>query len=663
MNLSPARSGSRLDIRLDLHLDILRRGWSAALLALGLGLTGLASTAQASEADVRRVWQILDYLSVDYAGAVQDGKVVSPSEFDEMREFAKTAHDKIGKLEDKPERPGLLRETEALRASIEGKGDPAQVSAMAKSLANHLIAVYPVPLAPSAVPNLQAGSKLFASQCASCHGATGHGDGPLAKQLDPPPIAFTDRERARQRSVFALYQAISQGIAGTAMPAFGQLSEDDRWALATYIGTFAHDEALRQHGQQLWKDNEKIRAEVRGLEHFVRLTQTELAASLGEDQAAATMAYLHAQPQVLSEPQAHSLALARQRLQQSLDAYGAGKAQEAADLALSSYLDGVEPYEQALAARDDALKTQIEVAMGRYRSLIAAHAAVDEVQAAAHGIDALFGQADKTLAASKGDAAAAFFGSLTILLREGIEALLVVVAMIAFLRKAERPDVLRYVHAGWIGALAAGGVTWAIATYVVAISGANREVTEGVSSLFAAVVLLSVGIWMHQKSVAGQWQAYLRERMSQALTRRSAFFMFGLAFVAVYREVFETILFYAALWGQGNDSALLAGLASGALCLVAITVLLLRFSARLPIGQFFAASSWLVAVLAVVLTGKGIAALQEAGWIAPTTLTRPRLELLGVYPSTVGLAAQAAVLAIVLGFFYWNGRRRRTAAR
>ncbi|WP_252401090.1 FTR1 family protein, partial [Escherichia coli] len=105
---------------------------------------------------------------------------------------------------------------------------------------------------------------------------------------------------------------------------------------------------------------------------------------------------------------------------------------------------------------------------------------------------------------------------------------------------------------------------------------------------------------MHQKSVAGQWQGYLRERMSAALNRKSAFFMFGLAFVAVYREVFETILFYAALWGQGNDRAILVGLAAGVLCLAAITVLLLRFSAKLPIGKFFSASSWLVAVLAVV---------------------------------------------------------------
>lgn len=169
-------------------------------------------------------------------------------------------------------------------------------------------------------------------------------------------------------------------------------------------------------------------------------------------------------------------------------------------------------------------------------------------------------------------------------------------------------------------------------------------------------MLVSVGIWMHQKSVAGQWQVYLRERMSAALNRKSAFFMFGLAFVAVYREVFETILFYAALWGQGNDRAILVGLAAGVLCLAAITVLLLRFSAKLPIGKFFSASSWLVAVLAVVLTGKGVAALQEAGWIAPSALPSPRVELLGVYPSTIGLAAQAVVLAFVSGFFLWNGR-------
>jgi high-affinity iron transporter len=96
------------------------------------------------------------------------------------------------------------------------------------------------------------------------------------------------------------------------------------------------------------------------------------------------------------------------------------------------------------------------------------------------------------------------------LLREGLEALLIVVAMIAFLRKADRADVLPYVHGGWISALLAGVATWIAATFVIGISGASRELTEGFGSLLAAVILLSVGIWMHGKSQADEWQSYIK---------------------------------------------------------------------------------------------------------------------------------------------------------
>ena len=631
----------------------------AALLAVLAA--ALSFNARASEADVQRVWQILDYLAVDYAGAVQDGRIVSPSEFAEMQEFAQTARAKIAALDAGPEQPSLLRAADELRHAIDAKADASKVAALATQLGNRLLAAYPMPLAPAAAPDVQAGARLYAAECAGCHGAAGRGDGPLAGPLDPKPTAFTDRSRAQQRSVFALYQAVTQGIPGTAMPAFAQLSDQDRWALATFIGSFAHDPAQLARGKALWSAQPDARAAVGGLAGFVRMTEADLAAAVGPAQAAELMAYLHTEPQALAEPRTSGLSLARERLRQSVAAYQAGDAKRAADLALSSYLDGVEPYEQALAARDRALKAEIETAMGRYRSLIAAHAPAPQVQQQAGSIEPLFAAADEALAPSRADAAAAFVASLTILLREGIEALLVVVAMIAFLRKAERPELLPYVHAGWIGALALGGATWAAATWLVSISGANREVTEGLSSLFAAAVLLSVGVWMHQKSLAGQWQAYLRDRMSAALSRKSAFFLFGLAFIAVYREVFEMILFYAALWGQGTDGAIVAGLAAGAVCLAVIAFVLLRFSARLPIGQFFTFSAWLVAALAVVLTGKGIAALQEAGWIVPTAINGPRIELLGVYPSVVGLLAQAAVLVAVLAFFLRNSHRPAAA--
>ena len=494
---------------------------------------------------------------------------------------------------------------------------------------------------------------LYQAQCAACHGVTGNGDGPLGLKLEPRPVAFTDKDRARERSAFALYQAISQGIEGTAMPGFAAISEPDRWALAFFIGQFAHSNSEAVAGQKVWAENAAVRAQLTSLDALSRMTEADLAKQVGDEPASLTMAYLHMHPEAVVQKRALSFDVARQKLAQSLVAVEKGQMGPATDLALSAYLDGVEPIEPTLATRDSALMGRIETAMGKYRSLLASKAAMSELQAQVKDIDDLFKEADELLSSSA-DATAAFLGSLTILVREGLEALLVVMAMIAFLRKAERGDMLRYVHAGWIGALALGVATWGVATYFVSISGASREITEGLSSLFAAVVLLSVGMWMHQKSMAGAWQKYIHDKLSAALTRKSAWFMFGLSFIAVYREVFETILFYAALWEQGNHQAVLGGLVTGIAILAVVGVAMLRFSARLPIGKFFTWSSMLVAVLAVVLTGKGVAGLQEAGWLGVSLYNGPRIDLLGIYPSLQGVVAQLLMAILVIAGFLWN---------
>ncbi|WP_227662413.1 FTR1 family protein, partial [Klebsiella pneumoniae] len=157
-----------------------------------------------------------------------------------------------------------------------------------------------------------------------------------------------------------------------------------------------------------------------------------------------------------------------------------------------------------------------ENAMLAYRGALAS-GKLEQADATAQKLDYLFAQVDTELGADKADPLTTFIASITILLREGLEALLIVVGMVAFLKKAERTDVLPYVHAGWIVALAAGGLTWAVATYLVDLSGASREMTEGFSAIFAAVVLLGVGMWMHQKSLAGRWQAYVKQKLSSAL--------------------------------------------------------------------------------------------------------------------------------------------------
>ena len=561
----------------------------------------------------------------------------------------------------------MVAQAAELGKAIEAKASPAQVGGMARRLADGLLASYPVGAVPASAPDVASAAPLYARTCAGCHGVSGNADGPAAASLDPPPIAFTDGARAAQRSPFALYEAISQGIQGTAMTSYESLPEADRWALAYYVGNLANGADVRSRGETLWNAEPTFRQRLPDLEALTRTSQADLVAAGHTDaDAQAVLAYLRAQPNavapVTTATDVGPLALARQRLADSVRAYESGAADEAKTAALSAYLDGVEPVEPTLAARDDALMRELEAAMASYRDLLNRKAPAADAVAQAANVTALFDRAESVLANSSADRSTAFLGSFTILLREGIEALLIVIGMIAFLRKADRRDSLPAVHAGWIAALLAGVATWGVATHLVDISGANREVTEGLSALFAAAVLLSVGIWMHQKSLAGRWQQYLHAKVSAALSRRSAIFLFALAFVAVYREVFETILFFIAMWNEANSGAILGGLLAGSAVLAAVAFWMLRMSQRLPIAKFFSISSMLIAVMAVVLVGKGIAALQEAGWVGQAFVAAPRIDWLGVYPSWQSLLTQAAIAVIAALGFYFNARGARTLA-
>jgi len=621
----------------------------------------MGGIANAQTADVPTAWRLLDYLAVDYGGAVANGRIKSASEYAEMTEFSISVAERIAALPPSPAKASLVAGATRLKAVIAAKAAPEDVAGLAHGLAADLLKAYPIPLAPPRAPDLARGATLFAQNCASCHGMSGDGRGPDAAKLTTPPIAFTDIARARQRSAFALYQVIGQGIDGTAMQSFASLPSDDRWALAFYAGRFALTDAAAAEGERIWQSDASLRQRIPGLAALAGLTPQVLAGQIGEARADAVMAYLRRHPDAVTQPIAGSLRLARDKLAQSLAAYRSGDARTARELALSAYLDGFEPVEPTLTARDATLMGHIEGAMGEFRAALQQKRSVDDVATRVQVLNGLFDDAETVLSPDAASSASTFLGAFTILLREGLEALLIVVAMIAFLRKAGRTEVLPYVHGGWIGALVAGGLTWAVATYAIGISGASRELTEGFGSLFAAVVLLSVGIWMHGKAQANQWQRYIREKMTHALSRQSAWFLFGLAFIVVYREVFETILFYAALWTQGNGGMLLAGAGSAVFLLGLIAWAMLRYSRDLPIGKFFSYSAWLMAALTVVLAGKGVAALQEAGIIDIAPLTGGlRITMLGIFPTWQSMTVQLAMLIAVAAGFRLN--RRHVAA-
>ena len=639
-------------------LTLIRAMLSLRLLA-ALAALLIPAAAFAEPGDVQTAWRLLDYMAVDYGGAVANGRIKSASEYAEMNEFAASVSTRLQGLPAKPERQALIQRAANLQAVIAEKGSTEQVATLAHGLAADLLRAYPVPLAPDKAPNLVSSDALFRQSCASCHGMTGNGRGPDAAKLATPPIAFTDAERARQRSVFALYQVVTQGIDGTAMQSFADLPNDQRWALAFRAGSFAFTDAQAREGERLWKSDPTLRRRIPDLKTLVALTPAALGAAIGDAKADAVLAFLRRHPEQVIQQAPGSLAVARAKLAESVAAARRGDARMAKELALSAYLDGFEPIEPTLTARDATLMGRIEGAMGEFRASIDRGASPDDLAEKVAVLGGLFDDAEAALAPDAATEASTFLGAFTILLREGLEALLIVVAMIAFLRKAERGEALRYVHGGWVSAIIAGGITWAVATYAIGISGASRELTEGFGSLFAAVVLLSVGIWMHGKAQADQWQRSIREKMSRALSGGSGWFLFGLAFVVVYREVFETILFYAALSAQGDNGMLLAGAGSAIGLLSLIAWAMLRYSRKLPIAQFFRYSSWLMAVLTVVLAGKGVAALQEAGLINIAPLADvPRLSMLGVFPTWQSVLAQLLMAVAIAVGFAWNGRDR-----
>ena len=631
------------------------------IVLLGLALLAMPVTdaqAQQADTDVQTAWRLLDYIAIDYGGAVSHGVVSSPSEYAEQTEFAETVATKVGTLPATAAKSNIATGVVRLQHAIADKEEPAQVAAIARGLASALLTAYPVPLAPTTAPSFERGAVLFDQNCAACHGVKGDGHGPAAAALATPPIAFVDRDRARERSVFALYQVITQGLDGTPMPSFARLSTADRWALALYTGHFAFPASASKNGEALWKTDASLHKIIPDLTTLVGVTPAALGQKIGNDKAVALVAFLRRHPDAVTQQQAGSLSLVRDRLTQSLIAYRAGDKQRAGELALSAYLDGFEPVEPILRARNASLLSRIEGGMGEYRGAIQQGQATVEVARRAQVIDELLNDADVSLSPGAASGISTFLGAAAILLREGLEALLIVVAMVAFLRKADRLEVMPYVHGGWIGALVAGALTWAIATWAIGITGANRELVEGFGSVFAAVVLLWVGIWMHGKAQADEWQRYIREKMSKALSGRSAWFLFGLAFIVVYREVFETILFYAALWTQGNGGAMLAGAGTACVALAALAWIILGYSRRLPVDKFFKYSSWLMAILTIVLAGKGFAALQEAGIVGIEPLSAvPRVEVVGLFPTAQTIAAQLLMgVALFLGF-RWNQRR------
>jgi high-affinity iron transporter len=256
----------------------------------------------------------------------------------------------------------------------------------------------------------------------------------------------------------------------------------------------------------------------------------------------------------------------------------------------------------------------------------------------------------------------AFLNSALIILREGLEAALILAAIMAMLRVMGAAHAVRYIHFGWILALGAGVVTWLAAQTVLTFSGQHRESMEGFISIFAAAALFYVGYWLHTRSEARRWQSFIQDRVQNVLSSKRILGLIGVSFFAVYREAFEVVLFYQALWLQNAEGhqAIIGGFLAGVVALLVATFAIFKLGVRIPLKYFFGITGTLLYIMAFIFAGTGINQLQAAGWVPATPLEfPPALPLLGIYPTLETLAVQALLLCAFIATSFWMGHERK----
>ena len=347
-----------------------------------------------------------------------------------------------------------------------------------------------------------------------------------------------------------------------------------------------------------------------------------------------------------------------QRIQQAIVLYQQGDAKKAMLSVQDTYFDVFENsgMENKIGSRDSNFKAELEGYFTRLVSLMKAGEG-DKLQDQAVGLSQNLAKAVEMLQGGEQSDWSMFLYSLLIILREGLEALLIVAAIVAYMVKNNHHDKLPVIRQSVYVALAASVVTAFIFQLIFENSGQNRELLEGFTMIIAVFMLFSMSYWLLSKVEAQNWKHYLEGKLSTALTAGSLFGLWVTSFLAIYREGAETVLFYYALIGDAKSAVslayLFAGFVSGAI-LLAICYFIMRYSVvKLPLKPFFMLTGSFMYVMAFVFAGKSVLELIEGKLFEPTLVAGvPEISWLGVYPYVETLVPQAIlILAAIFAFF------------
>lgn len=335
-----------------------------------------------------------------------------------------------------------------------------------------------------------------------------------------------------------------------------------------------------------------------------------------------------------------------QLLEKALDGFKAGKTQEASSN-MKKFITIWPSIEGDVSTRNATLYTRVEsetpviMVKGNEKKY------QDQLQALINDLS----QIDTSASYN-------FFDAMLILLREGVEALLIVMALVTTLKAAKMKKGLKWVYTGAVmGILASLAIAVLLQFLFPAVSsGSNREIIEGAVGIFAVLMMIMVGIWLHSKSSIKKWNDFMESQMKAVTATGSFISMFALSFLAVFREGTETILFYAGIYPRIDKASFFLGIGLAFLVLFVLALIMNKASAYFKPHRIFLILTWLIYALAFKMLGVSIHALQLTN-ILPSHLMNgfPSIDWAGIYPSLEVVTCQLIFVVIVL-IITWKNR-------
>ena len=338
--------------------------------------------------------------------------------------------------------------------------------------------------------------------------------------------------------------------------------------------------------------------------------------------------------------------------------YELGDTQAAYASARSAYLDSYEYVEIPLRAIAPDFTFEVEYQFATLRNQINDGASIEDISTTIISLERSLDESER-LVSGTGTIAPmiAFISSFSIIFREGLEAVLILGAIITYLEASRNHKFKKYVHYGIGLAIGATAVTWVIASYIIEISGANRELIEAIAALSATAVLFYVSFWILNKIEHKRWMEFVKAKVFQASAAGGTSVFIMLSFFTVYREGFETVLFYQAMFSFAKYMEFYVGLGFilGIVSLLGIYFGFRKLGKRLPLRALFGLTMGIGAYLSIAFLGNAIREFQVLDFIPYTSMlgTIPRLDInvatmTGIYPTLETTVGQIVLLAVYL---------------